>query len=70
MKCSILFSDGSIVTYRGRRADIQAQSFVDSWNLCHERAKCSIVVEGVDAGSPERGPVATPSFLKQNVTSV
>lgn len=71
MKRSILFSDGSIISYYGMHADIEAQSFVDHWNASHGRAKCSIVVvEGVVPGSPERCPVTTPSFLEQNVTSV
>jgi len=63
MKRSILFSDGSIMTYTGMHADREAQSFVDHWNASHGRAKCSIVVkEGVNAGSPERCPAVTPFF--------
>ena len=57
MRRSILFSDGSIMTYTGMHADIEAQSFVDHWNASHGRAKCSIVgKERVVSGSPERCP--------------
>lgn len=74
MKRSILFSDGSIVTYRGMHADLEAECFVNHWNASHERAKCSIVVVDATAIRSDEGTRndarASGSFIEQNVTSV
>lgn len=65
MRRSILFSDGSIITYTGMHADIEAQSFVDHWNASHGRAKCSIVLkEGMVSGSLEKCPEPSLFFEK------